>query len=143
MAFDEWLRGLFGPRHPEPRKGGELERASRREVERGEGGQRIGERGEEPWKESRGVTSVVDAVRDLEFPASRDEMSDRVGDREVWISGHTQIELRRVLGKLKDDVRFGSLGEFQTAVQRHWEGIRNLEVPPEQRPPAPRQDRED
>ncbi|HVL87133.1 MAG TPA: hypothetical protein VM681_03860 [Candidatus Thermoplasmatota archaeon] len=114
------------------------EQSLRREREIQQTRERV-EQGERPWQEHTGVLSVVAAVRDLRFPTTVEDVAQEAGDREVRISERTQLPLRRVLGKLKDDTQFVSVGDFQTAVQTHWEGIRNLEVPPEQWPPAPPQ----
>ena len=118
------------------------EQSLQRERERQAALERI-QRGEKPWEQSRGVVSVVDAVRDCRFPCGVQELADQAGDREVCITEADRIALRRVLGKLKDDTFFASIKDFQTVVQKHWEGIRNLTVPPEQWPPGPRQFRPD
>jgi predicted GNAT family acetyltransferase len=109
------------------------EQSEQRQHEREEARRRVQD-GEEPWTEARGVLSVVEAVRDVAFPMDARELAYQVGDREPVVAEGHPIALRRILGKLKDDTHFESLKDFQTAVMRHWEGIRNLTVPPEQWP---------
>lgn len=104
---------------------------AQRERERQAADRRVSE-GERPWENERGVLSVVDAVRDREFPMTLEEIVSEVGDREVYTSKDIHFPLAYVALKLKEK-EFTSLGDFQTAVQRHWEGIEQLEVPEEQK----------
>lgn len=107
------------------------EQSQQRQDEIEKARQRI-EGGEKPWEEEPGVMSVVDAVRDLHFPKKIDEIREKVGDREVYTSGDIKMPLDKVLGKLKED-QFTSLQDFQTAVQKHWQGIEYEELPEDQR----------
>lgn len=90
--------------------------------------------GERPWDEEQGVLSVVDAVRDIQFPADRAAIKEQAGSREVHPSSRLTLPVADVLEKLPDR-RFESIRDFQTSLQKHWQGIRVLELPREQRSP--------
>jgi hypothetical protein len=101
------------------------ERSQQRREEREAARERIA-KGETPWLAEAGVMSLVDAVRDLEFPKRIDEVLAQAGDRDVCTSPDVRLPLAYVLPKL-DEPAFTSLRSFETAVQRHWAGIRTLE----------------
>lgn len=84
--------------------------------------------GEEPAREEPGVLSVVDAVRDVEFPATLREIQEKVGHRDVRPSPDVTLPLAYVLPKVREDA-FSDIGQFEAAVLRHWAGIRALEAP--------------
>lgn len=67
-----------------------------------------------------GVQSVVDAVRDVEFPATRVDLMREAGERPVRPSQDMAMPLSAVLDRLDED-EFRSLREFQSALQRHWD----------------------
>lgn len=87
-----------------------------------------------PWLHEKGVQAVVDAVRDLTFPAKAEEISQCAGERYVQASGRLTLPIAEVVAHLPEK-EFQSLAEFETAVLKHWKGIRFLEVPEEQRSP--------
>ena len=127
---------------PKENQARQHEASAQRAAER-EAAARRGEQGEEPWSEEQpGIVAVVDAVRDQEFPTTLDRLAERVGERRVPTQKDVTLPMRDVLGKLKED-EFQSVRDFQRAVHRHWEGIRFLAVPDEQRPagggPQPQQ----
>jgi len=111
-----------------------------RRTERPQDSQQVATGGK-PWTDESGVQAVVDAVRDLAFPIDRGGIIAQAGEREVSASSHLDISLRELMEKVPED-DFETIDDFQTAVMRHWDGIRYLEVPPEQRPrpggPRPR-----
>jgi hypothetical protein len=86
-------------------------------------------------REEAGVRAVVESVRDLPFPTDRNTLRKKAGGRFVIVSDGLEVPLEEVLGKLTEN-RFEDVGEFETAVIRHWGVIRYLEEPQEQRPPA-------
>lgn len=93
-----------------------------RQEQRESAARRIAE-GERPWDEEQGVQSVVDAVRDVEFPANRAAIAEQAGMREVHPSSRLTLPISDILDKLPDR-RFESIRDFQTSLQKHWQGIR-------------------
>lgn len=89
------------------------------------------EEGDEPWLEEAGVQSVVDAVRDVQFPATIDQIMERVGGRDVRTSRDVALPLAYVLPKI-DVPDFASIRDFETCVLDRWAGIEELEKPPSQ-----------
>lgn len=105
-----------------------LHRARDREAarERAEGGRPL-------WETQTGIQAAVAAVRDLQFPLSREDIVERAGAREVQVAKDALLPLAAILTKVKEDT-FLSPADFERAVQRHWEGVRFLLVPPGERP---------
>jgi hypothetical protein len=103
------------------------------------------ERGERPWQEHAGLMSVVTAVRDVEFPASFEQLRDEIGEREVITARDRVYPLEDVLDILEaklnpdkdpllEDGTVPSFRDFHEIVQRHWEAIRFENIPDEQKP---------
>lgn len=107
------------------------EQSQQRQVERAQAAARQ-QSGEMPQLLEPGIQSVVDAARDLGFPSTKQEVLDVAGERPVRTSADVTMPLAAVLDKVSED-EFLSLRDFETAVLRHWEGVKREERPPEQR----------
>lgn len=105
------------------------ERSHRRQEER-EIARALIARGDAPWERETGILSLVDAVRDLEFPKRIDEIAAEAGERDVRPARDVKLPLAYVLPKLAER-EFHSIRSFEAAIQRHWQGIRALEHPDE------------
>lgn len=120
------------------------EKSEQRMREREEYERRI-QNGEKPWRESAGVMSVMNAVRDCAFPCTFDQLRQDIGDREVITSkgnGHPVSELLDVVearldpekDPLLEDWSVPSIRDFQGIMERHWEAVRFEDVPDEHKP---------
>lgn len=99
---------------------------------------------ERPEPHKIGIMSAVDAVRDIDFPKSFDDLKDTAGGREVRTSGKHKYPLSSILDRVGEqlnehdpvsaDGRIPSLMDFQQVMQRHWGAVQWMEVPEEQRP---------
>ncbi len=120
------------------------EQSQRRQREREEYERRVQD-GEMPWRESSGIMSVLNAVRDREFPCSFDRLRMEIGDREVVTAkgrGHPVSEVLDVVeprldpekDPLLEDWSVPSIKDFEGIMQRHWEAVQYDDVPDDQKP---------
>lgn len=103
------------------------------ERERADAQRRVAQ-GEAPWQTHEGVMAAVAAVRDVKFPATADEIVKKAGERDITASARLVVPIAEILAHMPER-RFESIADFQTALQKHWQAIRFLEVPEEQRSP--------
>lgn len=120
------------PRHPS-KEDWQTEISRERETERTEAKRRIAE-GDPPWDHEVGVVAVVDAVRDQRFPTTSQHLAQDAGQRYIRASDRLTVPLSEILAHMPER-DFETIKEFQRAVQKHWPGVRYLEVPEEQRSP--------
>lgn len=109
------------------------EMSRQREIERERALERV-LAGDPPWEHETGIMAAVEAVRDLRFPMTSAELSECAGERYIQASDRLAVPVAEVLAHLPER-DFESIRDFERAVQKHWQGIRFLEVPDEQRPP--------
>lgn len=120
-------------RHPPSTDDLQHELSQQRERERQAARESI-ERGDEPWHHETGVVAATDAVRDVQFPMSNEDLAALVGDRYIQASDRLTLPLAEILAHIPE-TEFVSIRQFERAVQKHWAAIRFLEVPDEQRSP--------
>lgn len=108
------------------------EQSAARARERAAARERV-QAGERPWDHEQGALSVVDAVRDLEFPLAADDIAELAGERFVQPTDRLTVPVAEVVAHLPRR-EYLSIRDFEATLLQHWQGIRFMEVPEDQRP---------
>lgn len=109
------------------------ELSAQREQERQAARDRI-DQGDPAWHHEMGIMAAVEAARDFRFPLTSEELTAQAGDRYVQATRALTLPVAEILSHMPEQ-HFASLRDFERAVQKHWQAIRYLEVPEDQRSP--------